>query len=222
MDVQSESVNIFDSIPTNESVARNEERTTGTPGTEYPTEGTTVDQQFFQEFFASIANTFASIYDQFGSRWQNSSEVANISTFSPRKLFEDKIDILLQNHSLPFEDIIVEDLKSSVVDALVSAWNDSFKMDEIMVVSPEEIQDKILETLQEIHHELKANKTEIVTTTERTLFALDPDDFQANFMAILKQAEGQTNRKSEQPPSPKESSENVDWRDVLRIGNRGQ
>ena len=220
MDVQSESVDVSHSISTNESVTRYEETTTGT---EYPTEGTTVDHHFFQAFFASIANTFASIYDQFGPQWQNSSEVANISTFSPQKLFEDEVDILLQNHSLPFEDIILEDLKSSVVNALLSAWNDSLEMDEIMVVSPEEIQDKILEALQEIHHVLHVNKTEIATTTQRTPVVLDLDDFQAKFMAILKQAEAQSNEKSaKQPPSPKDSRNNVDWRDVLRIGNRGQ
>ncbi|XP_072016216.1 uncharacterized protein [Amphiura filiformis] len=155
------------------------------------------EQGFFEGFFGSLANRFASLYAKFGTQWTNSS-MDELSEFkmNPEDLLANEVDTLLQKYPIAMEGITdFDNLKTSIVDALVSAWNSSLDINDFPVVSPEEIQDKILETLQELNlGDQLTNNTGIVASTQAPTKILsdslpDADEVQANFLAILKKAE---------------------------------
>ncbi len=168
----------------------------------------------FEGFFGSLAKRFAKLYSQFGSQLTqtNSSLIfeSNDLKLDLHEILESEVEVLLQKYEIAIDDVLVlENLKTSIVDALVTAWNSSMDIDDFPVESPEEIQEKILETLQELHVNDQVSMQNGTVATVKNDSAecdncgLDLEVFQAQFLEILRKAERQS---ADKVPFSRESS----------------
>lgn len=186
------------------------------------------DQGVFESFFTSLANNLVNIYNIcLSSGWENSTMDAISDLPSYKDFFTKEVDILFQNYSLPVTDEQDLDIiKTSIVNALVSAWNSSLEIGQIPVVSPKEIEAKLLETLKgtSIFNSPVSNTTtpdsssreddeeEVEEDTPSTSKypVAELDRLQSNFLAILKKAPEGIMGDSSDPFSTDSRSEETD------------